>query len=77
MKEDLIQTRLIGLTLELEIRVKEYKDLCDELDKIKDILQEFENLGKRENAVSIANKIYKTSSLNFYVKNIKEFLIES
>ena len=37
MKEDLIQTRLIGLTLELEIRVKEYKDLCDELDKIKEV----------------------------------------
>ena len=66
-----------NILYEIILAMNNVKYIYDELDKIKDILQEFENLGKRENAVSIANKIYKTSSLNFYVKNIKEFLIES
>ena len=51
------------------------KYVYDELDKVKDILKEFEKLGKREDAINIADKIYKTPSLNFYVQKIKEFLI--
>ena len=43
--------------------------------KVKDILKEFEKLNKKEDAKSIAEKIYNTSSINFYVKNVKEFLI--
>lgn len=32
---DLTQTKLIGLTLELEIKAKEYKDLCQQLEDLK------------------------------------------
>lgn len=53
------------------------KYIYDELDKVKYILKEFEYLGKREDAESIAEKIYQTPSLNFYVRNVKEFLIKS
>ena len=70
-------TTTYNILYEVISAMNNVKYIYDELDKAKDILKEFENLGKRENAVSIANKIYKTPSLNFYVKNIKEFLIES
>ena len=36
MNMDLTQTKLIGLTLELEIKAKEYKDLCAQLDQLKE-----------------------------------------
>ena len=29
------QTKLVGLTMELELKAKEYKVLCNELDKLK------------------------------------------
>ena len=32
---DLTQTKLIGLPLELEIKAKEYKDLCQQLEDLK------------------------------------------
>ena len=35
MNMDLTQTKLIGLTLELEIKAKEYKDLCQQLEDLK------------------------------------------
>ena len=38
MKFTLKQTKIIGLTMELEIKVREYKLLCKELD-------DFENMG--------------------------------
>lgn len=34
-KLDIKQTKLIGLTYDLEIKTREYKKLCDELDAIK------------------------------------------
>ena len=30
------QTKLIGLTMELDLKAREYKILCDELDKLKE-----------------------------------------
>ncbi len=32
---NLIQTKLVGLTMELDLKAREYKKLCDTLDKIK------------------------------------------
>lgn len=33
---NLSQTKLVGLTMELDLKAREYKKLCDELDKLKD-----------------------------------------
>ena len=30
------QTKLVGLTMELDLKAREYKKLCDELDKLKE-----------------------------------------
>ena len=35
MKMNLNQTKFVGLTMELELKTKEYKNLCDKLDKLK------------------------------------------
>ncbi len=33
---NLSQTKLIGLTMELDLKAREYKKLCDELDRLKE-----------------------------------------
>lgn len=33
---NLIQTKLVGLTMELDLKTREYKKLCDKLDKLKE-----------------------------------------
>jgi len=33
---NLNQTKLVGLTMELELKTREYKKLCAELDKLKE-----------------------------------------
>lgn len=35
MKMTLEQTKLVGLTMELDLKTREYKKLCDELDELK------------------------------------------
>lgn len=35
MKMTLNQTKLVGLTMELELKTKEYKSLCKELEELK------------------------------------------
>ena len=30
------QTKLVGLTMELDLKAREYKKLCDELEKLKE-----------------------------------------
>ena len=35
MKMTLEQTKLVGLTMELELKTREYKMLCDELETLK------------------------------------------
>ena len=37
MKMTLEQTKLVGLTMELDLKAREYKKLCDTLDKLKAI----------------------------------------
>lgn len=36
MKMTLKQTKLVGLTMQLELKTKEYKMLCDKLEKLKE-----------------------------------------
>ena len=33
---NLSQTKLVGLTMELDLKTREYKKLCDELDRLKE-----------------------------------------
>ena len=33
---NLSQTKLVGLTMELDLKAREYKSLCDKLDKLKE-----------------------------------------
>ena len=33
---NLSQTKLVGLTMELDLKAREYKQLCDKLDKLKE-----------------------------------------
>ena len=35
MKMTLDQTKLVGLTMELDLKAKEYKQLCDKLENLK------------------------------------------
>lgn len=35
MKMTLEQTKLVGLTMELELKTREYKKLCEKLDNLK------------------------------------------
>lgn len=35
MKMNLEQTKLVGLTMELDLKAREYKKLCETLDKLK------------------------------------------
>ena len=35
MKMTLEQTKLVGLTMELDLKAREYKNLCKELDELK------------------------------------------
>ena len=35
MKMNLEQTKLVGLTMQLELKTKEYKKLCKKLDELK------------------------------------------
>ena len=64
-----------NILYEVILAMNDVKYIYDELDKVKDILLQFEKLGKRENAERIADKIYHTPSINFYVKNVKDYLI--
>ena len=34
---NLSQTKLVGLTMELDLKTREYKKLCDKLDELKEI----------------------------------------
>lgn len=52
------------------------KYIHNELDIIKDILQEFKNQNKVENAKLLAQKIYNTPSIKFFAINLKEFLVQ-
>lgn len=35
MKMTIEQTKLVGLTMELDLKAREYKKLCEELDEVK------------------------------------------
>ena len=35
MKMNLDQTKLVGLTMELDLKAKEYKELCEQLEQLK------------------------------------------
>ena len=35
MKMNIDQTKLVGLTMELDLKAKEYKELCDQLEQLK------------------------------------------
>lgn len=35
MKMTIEQTKLVGLTMELDLRVREYKKLCEEFEEVK------------------------------------------
>ena len=37
---DLSQTKLVGLTMELELKAREYKKLCDLLEKMKEEIKD-------------------------------------
>jgi len=60
---------------EIITSMKTVKYIYKELDIIKDMLKEFKNLGKLENAQLIAKKIYETPSTKYYATNLKEYLI--
>lgn len=51
------------------------KYIHNELDIIKEILKEFKNQNKVENAKLLSQKIYRTPSIKFFANNLKEFLV--
>lgn len=66
-KLDIKQTKLIGLTYELEIKTREYKKLCDELDALK-------ALNIDPNHPSLLDLLKRFSANNQEIKAIQEQL---
>lgn len=69
---NLSQTKLIGLTIELDLKTREYKMLCDKLDKIKE-----KNIDPNDKRLLEVKKLFQQNhddivKINAQIKEIKE-----
>ena len=64
-----------NILTEIITSMQSVKYIYNELDTIKDLLNEFKIQGKENNAQLIAEKIHSTSSIKSYSTNLKEFLV--
>lgn len=69
MKLNLKQTKLVGLTMELELKTMEYKDLCKELDEVKES-------GIDPNDSSLLKLLFKFKKNNEEISEINKQLKE-
>lgn len=74
MNLNLNQTKLVGLTMELDLKVREYKNLCEKLDKLKENNideSDSELIGLRQEFLENYKEIVKINQLIKELKNIQ------
>ena len=69
---NLSQTKFVGLTMELDLKTREYKMLCDKLDKIKE-----KNIDPNDKRLLEVKKLFQQNHddivmINAQIKEIKE-----
>lgn len=72
MKMTFNQTKLVELIMELELKAKEYKNLCKKLDELKNTIhdpnaKEYENL-----RIEFAKNLEEIENINEQLKILKE-----
>lgn len=74
MKMTLEQTKLVGLTMELDLKTREYKKLCEELDELKK-----QNIDPNdEKLIPLLNKFLKSKEeIDNITKQLKELKEEN
>lgn len=69
---NLIQTKLVGLTMELDLKTREYKKLCDKLDKLKE-----NKIDPNDERLLVVKELFQKNhddivKINTQIKEIKE-----
>ena len=69
---NLIQTKLVGLTMELELKVKEYKILCKKFSKLKE-----NKVEPNDERLYVVKELFKKNhddivKINAQIKELKE-----
>ena len=69
---NLSQTKLVGLTMELELKTREYKNLCDKLDKLKE-----KKIEPNDERLIIVKELFQKNNdeitkINMQIKELKE-----
>ena len=71
---NLNQTKFVGLTMELDLKAREYKKLCDELDKLKE-----NKIDPNDEKLYALKKLFQKNyddivKINTQIKELKEKL---
>ena len=69
---NLSQTKLVGLTMELDLKTREYKKLCDKLDKLKE-----NKIDPNDERLLVVKELFQKNNddivkINTQIKEIKE-----
>lgn len=69
---NLSQTKLVGLTMELDLKTREYKKLCDKLDELKE-----KRIDPNDERLLVVKKLFQKNhddivEINRQIKEIKE-----
>ena len=69
---NLSQTKLVGLTMELDLKTREYKKLCDKLDKLKE-----NKIDPNDERLLVVKELFQKNhddivEINRQIKEVKE-----
>lgn len=69
---NLSQTKLVGLTMELDLKTREYKKLCDKLDKLKE-----NKIDPNDERLLVVKELFQKNhddivKINTQIKELKE-----
>ena len=69
---NLSQTKLVGLTMELDLKTREYKKLCDKLDELKE-----KRIDPNDERLLVVKELFKKNhddivEINRQIKEVKE-----
>lgn len=69
---NLSQTKLVGLTMELDLKAREYKSLCDKLDKLKE-----NKVDANDDRLLVVEELFQKNyddivKINTQIKELKE-----
>ena len=73
---NLSQTKLVGLTMELDLKTREYKKLCDKLDELKE-----KGIDPNDERLLVVKDLFQKNhydivEINRQIKEVKEELKE-